>query len=413
MALTDRAIRNAKPRKTVYRLRDGTSLVKGFGITIAPSGSKTFFLNYTSPTNGKRTQVSLGRYPGISLKEAREKGQVYRDRLSVGADPKDEIRRERNLESKLASRPTLEALFDAYIADLEMDGKRSAPEVCRIFNKHIKDVIGDKVAAEVTTEDILDVLTPIAQRGSRVHADNVRAYLRAAFEFGLQAGSMTRWRGQIPSFDLTQNPVANTKKEMRRKPVGRRALSAEEVAEVWYGGGISLPSHLALKLLIATGQRVEEVLQAHWGEFNLKDKQWAIPAERRKTRRDATEPHIVPLTDFHIELLDQVREATNHPDWLFPHQDRKQPRKADSLYQAVHRFCRSNNIEPFAPRDCRRTFKTLAGSIEIDLELRNRLQGHAMTDVGSVYYDRWNYLPEKKRAMEIGSTWLETIVTRV
>ena len=175
----------------------------------------------------------------------------------------------------------------------------------------------------------------------------------------------------------------------------------------------SLSSHLALKLLIATGQRVEEVLQAHWGEFNLNDKQWAIPAERRKTRRDATEPHIVPLTDFHIELLDQVREATNHPDWLFPHQDRKQPRKADSLYQAVHRFCRSNNIEPFAPRDCRRTFKTLAGSIEIDLELRNRLQGHAMTDVGSVYYDRWNYLPEKKRAMEIWSTWLETTVTRV
>ena len=413
MALTDRAIRNAKPRKTVYRLRDGTSLVKGFGITIAPSGSKTFFLNYTSPANGKRTQVSLGRYPGISLKEAREKAQVYRDRLSVGADPKDEIKRERNLESKLASRPTLEALFDAYISDLEMDEKRSAPEVRRIFNKHIRDVVGDKVAAEVTTEDILDVLTPIAQRGSRVHADNVRAYLRAAFEFGLHAGSMTRWRGQIPSFDLTQNPVANTKKEMRRKPVGRRALSAEEVAEVWHGGGISLPSHLALKLLIATGQRVEEVLQAHWGEFNLKDKQWTIPAERRKTRRDATEPHIVPLTDFHIELLDQVREATNHPDWLFPHQDRKQPRKADSLYQAVHRFCRSNNIEPFAPRDCRRTFKTLAGSIEIDLELRNRLQGHAMTDVGSVYYDRWNYLPEKKRAMEIWSTWLETIVTRV
>ncbi len=413
MALTDRALRNAKPRKTVYRLRDGTSLVKGFGITIAPSGSKTFFLSYTSPTSGKRTQVNLGRYPGISLKEAREKAQVYRDRLSVGIDPKDEIRRERNLESKLASRPTLEALFDAYIADLEMDGKRSAPEVRRIFNKHIRDVVGDKVAAEVTTEDILDVLTPIAQRGSRVHADNVRAYLRAAFEFGLHAGSMTRWRGKIPSFDLTHNPVANTKKEMRRKPVGRRSLSAEEVAEVWYGGGISLPSHLALKLLIATGQRVEEVLQAHWGEFNLKDKQWAIPAERRKTRRDATEPHIVPLTGFHIELLDQVREATNHPDWLFPHQDRKQPRKADSLYQAVHRFCRSNNIEPFAPRDCRRTFKTLAGSIEIDLELRNRLQGHAMTDVGSVYYDRWNYLPEKQQAMEIWSDWLGTKVASV
>jgi hypothetical protein len=56
---------------------------------------------------------------------------------------------------------------------------------------------------------------------------------------------------------------------------------------------------------------------------------------------------------------------------------------------------------------------SLAGSIEIDLELRNRLQGHAMTDVGSVHYDRWGYLPEKRRAMETWSTWLETTVARV
>jgi len=411
MALTDRTLRNAKPRKTVYRLRDGNSITKGFGVTVAPAGSKTFFLGYTSPTTGKRTQVNLGRYPGTSLKEAREKAHAYRDHLAVGVDPKDEIKRERALEVKLAARPTVEALFDAYIADLEMDIKRSAPEVRRIFNKHIKEFIGGTVAAEVTTDDILDVLTPIVQRGSLVHADNVRAYLRAAFEFGLHSGSATRWRGRIPQFGLSHNPVANTKKAVRRKPVGRRTLSADEVAQVWHGDGISLPSHLTVKLLIATGQRVEEVLQANWREFDLAEGLWVIPAERRKTRHDATEPHIVPLTDFHIALLDRVRGATDHGDWLFPHKDRTQPRKADALYQAIHRFCRSNGIEPFAPRDCRRTFKTLAGSIGIDLELRNRLQGHAMTDVGSVHYDRWGYLPEKRTAMSTWSAWLENIVS--
>jgi len=353
----------------------------------------------------------LGRYPGISLKEAREKAQAFRDSLAIGIDPKDKIKAERRHETELALRPTVEALFDAYIADLEMDGKRSAPEVRRIFNKHVNDVIGEAVAAEVTTDGILDVLTPIVQRGSLVHADNVRAYLRAAFEFGLHAASSTRWRGRVPRFDLTHNPVANTKKAVRRKPVGRRTLSADEVAQVWHAGGISLPSHLALKLLIATGQRVEEVLQANWREFDLTEKLWTIPAERRKNRHDMTEPHIVPLTDFHIALLDQVRRETNHGDWLFPHKDRSRPRKADALYQAVYRFCRSNNIDPFAPRDCRRTFKTLTGSIGIDLELRNRLQGHAMTDVGSIHYDRWGYLPEKRRAMETWAAWLDQVLS--
>jgi integrase len=412
MTLTDRTLRNAKPREIVYRLRDGNSITKGFGVTVAPAGSKTFFLSYTSPASGKRTQVNLGRYPAVSLSEARERALSFRQSLNLGVDPKDEIKRERKLREEHATRPTVKTLFDGYIADLEMDGKRSAKEVRRIFNKHIKELIGDTIAAEITTDDILDVLTPIVQRGSLVHADNVRAYLRAAFEFGLHAAAATRWRGRIPKFGLSHNPVASTKKAVRRKPVGQRVLSADEVAQVWHGTGISLPSHLALKLLIATGQRVEEVLQANWREFDLKEKLWTIPAERRKNRHDVTEPHIVPLADLHVELLKQVREATGHSDWLFPHKDRKQPRKADALYQAIHRFCRSNAFEPFAPRDCRRTFKTLTGSIGIALELRNRLQGHAMTDVGSVHYDRWGYLPEKLKAMEKWSEWLWSVIAK-
>ena len=409
MALTDRTLRNAKPRKTVYRLRDGNSLVRGFGVTVAPAGSKTFFLSYTSPTNGKRTQVNLGRYPSTNLKDAREKAQAYRGNLSVGVDPKDTIKKDREAAVEMAARPTVETLFNAYIADLEMDSKRSAPEVRRIFNKHILPVMGGSVAAIITADDILDVLTPIVQRGSLVHADNVRAYLRAAFEFGLHARTTTRWRGRVPEFGLSHNPVVSTKKAVRRKPVGQRALSADEVAQVWHGCGISASSHLAVKLLIATGQRVEEVLQASWREFDPAEGLWTIPAERRKNRRDVTEPHIVPLTDFHLALLDQVRAATDHADWLFPHKNLGQPRKADALYQAVHRFCPTNGIDPFAPRDCRRTFKTLAGSIGIDLELRNRLQGHAMTDVGSVHYDRWGYLPEKRKAMENWASWLRKL----
>lgn len=410
MALTDRTIRNAKPKKSPYRLRDNNSVTKGLGITVAPAGSKTFFLGYTSPATGKRTQVNLGRYPGTSLKQARDKAIAYRDEIARGADPKETIKQQKQAEKALANRPTVEALFNAYITDLEIDEKPSAGEVRRIFNKHIKDVIGSKVAAEITAEDILDVLTPIVRRGSLVHADNVRAYLRAAFEFGLHAGSTTRWRGRVPQFLLEHNPVTKTKKAVRRKAVGDRTLDGNEVRLVWNAAGLSKPSRLALKLLIATGQRVEEVLHATWSEFDLDQRLWTIPAERRKNRANSSEPHLVPLTDFHVTLLEEIRNETKHSTWLFPHKDKKGPRKRDALYQATHRFCEASDIPSFSPRDCRRTFKTLTGSIGIDLELRNRLQGHAMTDVGSVHYDRWSYLPEKRRAMEKWAEWLEALI---
>jgi integrase len=68
-------------------------------------------------------------------------------------------------------------------------------------------------------------------------------------------------------------------------------------------------------------------------------------------------------------------------------------------------------MESFSPRDLRRTFKTLGGSIGISLELRNRLQGHAMTDIGSMHYDRWSYLPEKRLAMEQWIEFLRLTVT--
>jgi hypothetical protein len=93
MALSDKSIRNAKPKASVYRIRDvsGDPELKGFGITIAPSGGKTFFLSYSSPTRQIRRQLNLGRYSVTSLKEARNKARAARAAIILGKDPADEL----------------------------------------------------------------------------------------------------------------------------------------------------------------------------------------------------------------------------------------------------------------------------------------------------------------------------------
>ena len=411
--LTDRIIRDAKPKATTHRVRDANIVCRGFGVTIAPSGTKTFFLSYTSPEDGKRKQIAIGRFPAMSLKEARLNAGKLRDEVNCGKDPV--LEKQHAIAKRMDHRSlgTLSELLGLYVDDLETDGKRTAAEVKRISSKDIPPALLARPAHLITKDDILDILTPIAQRGARVHSDNVRAYLRAAFELGMNAESMTRWRGRAVRFDLQNNPVATVKKTVKRKAVGNRTLSQSEIKTLWHTDQLTPPMLLALKMLLTTGQRVEEVLHATWAEFDTSQMTWIIPGQRRKNRGRTSEPHIVPLTTFHLELLNEIKHETAHNTYLFPATGGTAPRRYDALTNSVRKFVQSSGIESFSPRDIRRTFKTVAGSFGISLEMRNRLQGHAMTDVGSVHYDRYGYLTEKRAAMAMWTTHLAKIVEEV
>ena len=411
--LTDRTIRDAKPKPSVYRLRDANVVCRGFGVTIAPSGHKTFFLSYTSPEDGRRKQVSIGGFPKLSLREARMQAGKLREEVTNGEDPA--VRKKTAIIERIDQRSlgTLCDLVDLYVADLETDGKRSAGEVRRIKGRDIPPTLLSRLAHLITKDDILDILTPIAQRGAPVHSDHVRAYLRAAFELGLNAESMTRWRGRVLKFGLHHNPVAAVNKTLKRKVSGNRTLSRSEIKTLWHTDQLTPPMLLALKMLLTTGQRVEEVLHATWAEFDTSQMIWIIPGQRRKTRGKTSEPHVVPLTPFHLERLNEIKHETAHNIYLFPATGGTAPRRYDALTNSVRKFVQSSGIESFSPRDIRRTFKTVAGSFGISLEMRNRLQGHAMTDVGSVHYDRYGYLTEKRAAMAMWTTHLAKIVEEV
>lgn len=416
--LNDRTIRDAKPKSSVYRLRDANVVCRGFGVTVAPNGSKSFFLSFTSPEDGKRKQVALGRFPKMSLREARIKAAETRSQVDDGKDPAIEKKSAASQRIEKRALGTLGDLLELYIADLEADEKRSAKEVRRISKKDIPSHLQQRPAHLITKDDILDILTPIAEPTKKdkrlapapVHSDNVRAYLSAAFELGINASSMTRWRGRAKNFEISINPVAATKKTVSRKARGRRHLSREEINALWHTDELTAPMHLALKMILATGQRVEEVLHATWSEFDRDQLLWIIPGERRKTRGKTSEPHLVPLTPLHIDLLDEIKLVTNHSTYLFPSQKGNGPRRYDSLTHAVRVFVNSTEFQSFSPRDLRRTFKTMAASFKIPLEMLNRLQGHALTDVGSVYYNCHEYLEEKQDAMKCWSEGLLEII---
>lgn len=134
--------------------------------------------------------------------------------------------------------------------------------------------------------------------------------------------------------------------------------------------------------------------------INWKEKTWLVTADISKNKRD----HIIPLTDSAIEILGQLKELNNGiSPFIFPQKTNPQKHlRTDSFAQSIiyyRSFYPNNPI--FVARDIRRTCKTLMGEIGISKELRDRIQNHALQDVSSKHYDRYDYLSEKKEALTL------------
>lgn len=438
--LTPQSIKGLEPREKVYKVRDGLpdNSIKGFGVVVTPRGSKSYFLSYTSPVTGLRTHATLGTFPGDTLAKMRDAAREWRRQIRLGIDPKAAAQQDRDRElrerAELAAAREREArlgtvadMVELYIADLERQGKRSARDVRFALACDIGPALGTIKARDLTTEAVADLHSAIVARGAPVKADYVRSYLATAWKLARGVATHPYWRprqqaGEVPVFDLGASPIADVQTARAKRP-GTRYLSREEVRRVWseFGEGQALaradgvrtyapPSPLlraALRLLIATGQRVEEILGAEWSEFDRDERTWVIPAARRKTGVEL----LVPLTDLHLAILDQAEAIKTDARLLFPSDRRKDlPVSSEALRVAVVKHCARSGMAPFSPRDLRRTWKTLAGSIGLDLEVRNRIQGHALGDVGSRHYDRWSYLPEKRAGMERWARWLAGLV---
>jgi integrase len=294
-------------------------------------------------------------------------------------------------------------------------------------------------AKDVRANEVKMVLHPIIQRGALVLANRCRSYLMAAFRFGIQWDNDPKNFDTSTLFKIESNPARDVPKPQRTERPAERALSADELCECWKQWGdpnfSSLPAGYALRLILATGgQRVEEVLRAAWSEFNEAEGLWEIPAARTKTRKS----HVVPLTQTALNVLDELRPLTGEGELLFPLRKRKgagesdkaEPMQTNSLGNAVRRFCvraqkaRSAELrkggalpadgeaeyQAFTARDLRRTVKTLMGKLGVSKELRDRLQNHALTDVSSKHYDRYDYLREKRNAMQTWEVELQHII---
>lgn len=431
--LTDKAIRALKPRDGSYYVKDDTGR-RGEGrlcVKVDPNGSKTFYFHYFF--DGKRKFFPIDKFPAISLADANLKKEEYSGMLRDGYDIREYLLRQqakvelKKLEEVQAAREeelkgSVSQLFEDYTSQMDRDGKRTHAAVLAALRKDAIPVLGEDLKAkDVKAHHIKLVLSKLIKRGAVVYSNRIRSYLSAAFNYGIKHDNDPANLERETLYFIEHNPVLAVPRQNVEK-ARERDLSADELKRFWCDlpkAWFSKEVEIAVKLCFATGgQRPNEVLEAEWNEIDMDRAVWELPSTKTKNKR----AHVVPLNHLAIFLLEELAPITGHTKYLFPNQLRNnEPMTSRTMSKAIQRYCEGEHIqdkekrkqwsfERFVPRDIRRTCKTRMGEIGLSKEIRDRIANHALSDVSAKHYDRYDYLREKKQALDAWGSWLELTI---
>lgn len=411
--LTVPQIKGFKPKGTPYYKWDvnGERGTGKLAVQITPKGSKQFVFRYFK--DGKAKFIQLGKYPEYSLVDARKQAKQYGALLKQDLDPKEEIAQEKQDKAEAkkveAQKGSIKQLFVSYTAQMERDGKRTFKAVLSSLEKEVYPYISQETKAkDITAHDVIIVLSNMIKRDAITQSNRVRSYLMAAFNHGLKHDNDPANYIQDAKFGLTFNPVAGIPKQKSAEKVGDHFLSNNEVQQLLndlkheftrFRMGENIRNLIQL-CFYTGGQRPYELAATQWECIDWDNKTLLIKPEVSKNKRS----HLIPLTDSAITILKLQQEITyerNESSFIFPHRfDLEQHIRLDSLSQSITRYRDATEIRSFIPRDIRRTCKTLMGELGISKSIRDRLQNHALQDVSSKHYDRYEYMPEKRIALE-------------
>lgn len=377
--LTPTTIKNLKPKGYPYRKADGA--VQGLGVHVSKLGHKSFVLS--RKVDGKRTFHKIDDVCNISLKQARELA------FELRKQPLNEYKEEEVYG-------TVKELIDGYLLHLSQKGSKSVKAARIILYKDGIDTIKDRIANTITSEEIADIIRIVVRRGALTQATHTRAYLHAAWAWGMSADLDVLQESNGSNFKLTRNVVSPIPKPQKGTTALDRWLSEDEIKKVWNAMADSPLIGAALKLQLCTGQRVREVLSLKWDDIEIVNNiaLWYLPTTKNG------KPHSVVLNNTALQVLCDLYKHTGHAPICFPKRHTTTEMMTNnSLSQYTLKLTKRLKMERFAPRDLRRTWKTHAIKNGINKTICDRIQNHSLHDVSSRHYDRYSYLPEKTESM--------------
>ncbi|QNN66262.1 tyrosine-type recombinase/integrase [Sphingomonas rhizophila] len=300
MALTDVAVRNAKPRDRAYKLADSGGLY----LLVTTAGGRLWRLKYR--IDGIERKLALGRYPDVSLGDARKARDSARQSIAVKIDPSTVKRREKALR-KTAAGTTFSGIADEAIDKAKRAGKSSATiSKLEWARDWLLPSIGHRPIEQIEPQEILDVLRSLERKGQLETARRVRAFASRVFRFAV----VTARAKSDPAALLAEAIASPRPKHLAAILDPRRAAELLRAIQGYSGQPSTI---LALKLSPHVFLRPGELRRAEWSEINFEKAVWRIPAEKMKMRRD----HAVPLSKQAVAILREAQALTGNQRYVF------------------------------------------------------------------------------------------------
>jgi integrase len=322
MALTDTAIRNAKPKESILKLSDGG----GLQLWITPNGSKLWRLAYRFAE--KQKKLSIGPYPAISLAKARDEREGAKALLASGIDPGQQKKLD-VLASTASQANTFEIIAAELLAKKRKEGKASNTIGKREWLYSLAgDAFAKRAIAEITAPEILAVLRKVEIKGHYETARRLRSSIGEVFRYAIATARATN----DPTFALRGALTVPVVKHRAAITDPKEFGGLLRAIDAFNGQPATIA---ALKLMALLYPRPGELRMAEWNEFNLPNAIWTIPAARAKMRRE----HRVPLSKQAIAVLQDLLPLTGHTAFVFPGlQSPLRPLSENTLNAALRRM---------------------------------------------------------------------------
>lgn len=355
------------------------SCLLGFGMRVTKTGQKTFFVMCRD--KDKQRRISLGRYPLVTLAEARDAAQEKLRLVTQG----------HSLEVKKQESISLQTVFESFV-EIHIKKKNKDWKVAeaRLRNTLVAEY-GSIDIRNISREHIITLLDKTVARNAPTQANRIHAGSSKFFRWAAERGY------------IENSPMLYLTKPSKENPRDR-VLFDDELRLVWNASeNMTYPFGPLLQILILTGQRKGEVAGMKWSEINFKEKVWTLPKERAKNGQ----AHSVPLTNHVLKILESVPRFL-HSDYVFTTTG-KTP--VSGFGKIKSRLDEKTEVKDWILHDLRRTVASGMARLKVAPHVVEKILNHVSGTFSGVagVYNRYGYDDEKREALNLWDAHIKNL----